>query len=168
MNAPLNISFCTHRNTDLRAFTCINGSLQYVMQCLSCGERIGSPIKKSDAIKSRGNLEFLLPFDESLRASGREAYQAQCRIERETKRAESKANFDEWYAEYLNSDEWMVRRQKVIQRAKGVCEGCLSARAVLVHHLTYDHRGDELMFELVALCHPCHERAHRVRGTEQG
>ena len=51
--------------------------------------------------------------------------------------------------------EWAV-----LQRAGHICQGCLSAKAEVVHHLTYDHVGDELLYELVALCRACHDRAH--------
>lgn len=68
--------------------------------------------------------------------------------------------FADWYADYLASDEWSERRRRVMERARYLCEGCLSARAECVHHTTYAHVGDELMFELVALCNACHEKAH--------
>ena len=39
-----------------------------------------------------------------------------------------------------------------------MCEGCGVRRAAQVHHLTYEHVGDELLFELVAVCGQCHDR----------
>jgi 5-methylcytosine-specific restriction endonuclease McrA len=48
----------------------------------------------------------------------------------------------------------------VIERADGLCEGCRSAEAVHVHHLTYKHCGNEFLWELVAICRECHERVH--------
>lgn len=47
-----------------------------------------------------------------------------------------------------------------MQRAAHVCEGCRTARATEVHHLTYEHCGDEFLWELVAICRSCHERYH--------
>ena len=35
--------------------------------------------------------------------------------------------------------------------------------ATQAHHLTYEHMGDEFLWELKAVCRPCHERWH---GTE--
>lgn len=175
MNAPLNIALtCAHASVDIRAFVCSNGSVQYVKQCLVCGEKVGNPIKKAEAIQARGAVEFILPFDEHLREIGRQTYERQCQVEREAKRAADiaqhqqqrdadQAEFDAWYEQYLGSQQWRERRAKVIRRANGICEGCLEARAVVVHHTTYQHVGNELLFELVALCHPCHERAHLVR-----
>jgi 5-methylcytosine-specific restriction endonuclease McrA len=97
MNAPLNVELCTHRNTDIRAFTCSNGSIQYVYQCLSCGEKVGSPIKKEVVIHARGNLEFILPFDGFLREKARE----------EAKR--------------LREKEWEAKRNEVIQSMQHQC-----------------------------------------------
>jgi len=66
----------------------------------------------------------------------------------------------EWYSAYLKTPEWAKRRQLVFQRARGLCEGCRSAAPVHVHHLSYERAGDELLYELVALCTACHQRAH--------
>lgn len=66
------------------------------------------------------------------------------------------------YAEDLQTPEWRELRARVLDRARGVCEGCLDAPASQVHHLTYDHKGAEFAFELRALCDACHERIHKV------
>lgn len=151
---------CEHGHNDIRKFTCSNGTIQYVKQCLLCGEKVGNPIKKEDAFKARGALDFILPFEELLRermrfddvASRREAY--------ESARAANKMEFVQRYSEYLSSEKWRRKRNAVINRAGGVCEGCLETDAEVVHHTTYAHWGNELLFELVALCHNCHDRAH--------
>jgi 5-methylcytosine-specific restriction endonuclease McrA len=64
------------------------------------------------------------------------------------------------YAEYLQSTAWKEKRRLIMQRCRGYCEGCGSAPATQVHHLTYKHVGNELLFELVAVCDPCHDRIH--------
>ena len=69
----------------------------------------------------------------------------------------------EQYREYLLSPEWKALRRKVIDRCGGLCEGCREERVTQVHHLTYAHVRDELLFELVGLCDACHERAHTPR-----
>jgi 5-methylcytosine-specific restriction endonuclease McrA len=51
-------------------------------------------------------------------------------------------------------------RAKVIKRAGGICEGCLTCAATDVHHLTYRNLFAEFMFQLVALCRGCHDRVH--------
>lgn len=65
-----------------------------------------------------------------------------------------------WYAAYLDTFEWAERRDKVLARADGLCEGCGSAEATQVHHLTYAHVGYEFLFELTAICAACHGRLH--------
>jgi hypothetical protein len=64
------------------------------------------------------------------------------------------------YREYIQSKEWKEKAKLVRRRARGLCEGCLTERATQVHHLTYDNLGNELLFELVALCGECHNRIH--------
>jgi 5-methylcytosine-specific restriction endonuclease McrA len=69
----------------------------------------------------------------------------------------------EWaqlYAEYLKSEEWALRRARVMERAHYRCEGCRERNAIDVHHLSYAHITQEFLFELVALCRECHERWH--------
>lgn len=64
------------------------------------------------------------------------------------------------YRAYLMTDAWRSKRAKAIKRANGVCEGCGEARAVEVHHLSYAHLGDELLWELKAVCRSCHAKCH--------
>ena len=81
-------------------------------------------------------------------------------------RADLLHTFDEWlhrdgrrrYQRYLATDTWQSKRGKVMKRAGGLCEGCRDKRATEVHHLNYgDPRGEEMLFNLVALCRDCHE-----------
>jgi hypothetical protein len=67
---------------------------------------------------------------------------------------------EDWYNFYLKSDAWKLKRRKVRDRCGGVCEGCRDHPVTQVHHLTYEHVGNELLYELVGLCDACHERAH--------
>ena len=85
-----------------------------------------------------------------------EQRRAQLAAEREQKNQE----WWDWYGEYLASPAWRSKRHQVLERAAGLCEGCRSASPVHVHHLTYEHAGDELLYELVALCVSCHQKAH--------
>jgi hypothetical protein len=123
-----------------------NGSVQLVRQCLNCGSAVGNPVKQSAVTGG------ITQWDESLETS----YRARHAELREQERAK----FFEGYSEYLRSPEWKRRREKVMARAKGICEGCGDALATQVHHLTYEHVGNEFLFELVAICHECHERIH--------
>lgn len=73
------------------------------------------------------------------------------------------------YERYLASELWLRRREKVLERDGGRCQGCLSRPAVEVHHLTYRNLYCEFAFELVALCRACHERVHvEARSADPG
>lgn len=84
--------------------------------------------------------------------------------ERERQRVLQKAQEDaEWRARYnahISSPEWKRICALVRQRARNMCEGCGISAAQHVHHTTYEHLGNELLFELLAVCIPCHERIH--------
>lgn len=85
------------------------------------------------------------------------------RIAKKDAEAAARAPADAEYSRYLGSPEWAAKRQLVFERAGGVCEGCGLAKATDVHHVTYEHRYEEFLFELLALCHPCHLRVHEER-----
>lgn len=70
------------------------------------------------------------------------------------------------YGDYLSSTRWRELRAKVVRRAAGLCEGCLSRPPAQVHHLTYEHIRAEFAFELVAVCAECHQRLHAIEHRE--
>lgn len=62
--------------------------------------------------------------------------------------------------------QWRRIRRLVLKRAAGHCEGCgLPTREFHVHHLTYQHFGDERLTELLGLCLTCHSLKHPRRKT---
>jgi 5-methylcytosine-specific restriction endonuclease McrA len=66
------------------------------------------------------------------------------------------------YHSYLESPEWKEKRRLVIERENGICQGCNSEHIEEVHHLTYTHLYDELLFHLVGLCENCHRKSHFI------
>lgn len=65
------------------------------------------------------------------------------------------------YHSYLTSLAWVGLRRIVLQEARGRCSACRRKRRRLdVHHKTYERIGNERVEDLVALCRPCHEKAH--------
>lgn len=91
-------------------------------------------------------------------------------LEREARRAQWNYESQEksrqwwaWYEGYLRTPEWWLIRDKVMRRARGICEGCGEARATQVHHLTYQRVGKEMMFDLVAVCDECHVSIHETK-----
>lgn len=61
------------------------------------------------------------------------------------------------YKRYLASREWALLKRQVRERSAGRCERCRNADMDEVHHLTYQHVGHERLYELQAVCRPCHE-----------
>jgi 5-methylcytosine-specific restriction endonuclease McrA len=68
--------------------------------------------------------------------------------------------YSEKYIRHMKSELWQSLRRRVLARAKGRCEGCGQQPATDVHHLTYARLGNEMLFDLVAVCRACHETIH--------
>ena len=93
----------------------------------------------------------------------REAREAAWEKEREQRERERLREQAEWrarYDEYMQTPEWARKRDLVLRRAHGICEGCGWRRAVQAHHTTYAHVFDEFLWELRAVCRACHDRYH--------
>jgi 5-methylcytosine-specific restriction endonuclease McrA len=110
-----------------------------------------------------------VPFDEELR----ERVQAEWRKHAEARYQESQAKRaqenDQWWADYdayRQTPEWRERRRLVLERDNYVCQACRQRRATQAHHLTYKHLKREPLFDLVAVCKPCHDALHN-RDQEQ-
>lgn len=152
---------CDHLRREPRVALQSDGKPFYRIQCADCGEKLSQQLPHS----SVPNRERCPQWDEELYKrrfrDGFAAYE-QCR---EAAIARRKAEWRAVYHRYLASADWQSVRQRVLWRSRGTCEGCLEAPATEVHHQTYAHVGDELLFELVAICRPCHERLHPSSST---
>ena len=143
---------CLHPQTELRERTLRNNSLQLVRQCLTCGYSVGTPVKRATVEGA------VLPFDQAL-ADG---FEARRKASSDGIREKyNRETFFDAYGPYLASAAWAQKRELVFRRARGFCEGCGLVPPDQVHHLTYEHVGSEFLFELLALCHSCHERLHK-------
>ncbi len=69
----------------------------------------------------------------------------------------------ERYEAHLKTPKWKTLRKRVIERANGICEGCGENKATQAHHLTYERVGDEMLFDLVAVCDACHSKVHKEK-----
>jgi len=136
--------------------------------CYDCGHT-DNAVKKSSF--SQTKLESMAKrtvaqihdFRQKRETIKRVEYQAEIKTWEEKKqRCQEKHNalWWEWYSKYLESDNWEEKRQKVLKRANFVCESCLDAKATQVHHKTYEHVGEEPLYELVAVCKSCHDGIH--------
>ncbi len=148
---------CEHPKQEVRQVIIANGSIQFRSQCLVCGELIGNALPQTSVHND------VLPKDECLPVRYRKSREREYEnlIQRHLEKQEQD-NRQWWidYGEYLNSIEWQQRRSKVLKRANGICEGCGERSATQVHHLTYKNVRQEFLFELVAVCDPCHKRLH--------
>jgi len=73
------------------------------------------------------------------------------------------------YKEYLESDIWKKKRDKMVAEA-GECEICGATSNLVVHHLRYQYKsgrsvlGRERKTDLAVLCWDCHKRMHEEYG----
>lgn len=162
------IAECECARTHLTRRVVAGGSVQFVMQCLRCG-RASPALSKTKATELATRMGFasldqVAPWDQALR----DEYERKLS---EMWQQEHSARLEQWdagrwersdaYLNYLLTPEWRIKRNLVLRRSKGQCEGCGMADAEEVHHMKYPKRwGDEFLFDLVALCVPCHRRIH--------
>lgn len=67
------------------------------------------------------------------------------------------------YNEYMKSDKWFIRKQRLFRKRGYVCEMCAATWPLEVHHLNYDRLGHELDDDLLIVCTSCHPKADRKR-----
>ena len=164
---------CKHPSQQMTKRVLRKGVIQYVFQCLNCGDACSKAIKKEEALKIANGI--MPNFNEELLNTKNNQYRDELnQIEEkytllQKKEIELRKNKDDAffqkYSEYLLSNEWELKRQKVLKRANYICEACLEKEAIQVHHLTYKHVFKEPLFELVAICESCHELLHEETDT---
>ena len=66
----------------------------------------------------------------------------------------------EKYENYIHSSKWRRRRARALMLGNYKCAKCGARNKLQVHHLSYQHLGDELDYELMVLCHSCHQKVH--------
>jgi len=145
---------CDHSaETAIRRMIQRNNIAIVVRQCLTCGSNLGAIAKGSPEVLRLATID---PFDETIS----DDWRMQCQLYRETKQQREQEIRHKAYSDYINSPAWLRKRAMVLDRAGDVCEGCGVNRPVHVHHLTYAHLGDELLWELKAVCRRCHQKCH--------
>lgn len=152
---------CDDSNLEIRERYNQGGNSEYRRQCLKCGQSRGNAVPKNSIVGSPPLWDIKLERNH-------EAQQLKTReLKRAARESARKERFEEkrdWYnQEYLKSEKWRGKANLVMERARGLCEGCRIKPADEVHHTTYEHIGDEFLFELVALCSSCHRRFHNAQ-----
>lgn len=137
----------------------MHGRMYYRFICMKCGLWMGmvakvniiAPVEKH-AVSFEQEKRNQEKLHEAKHKAWMENWEKQRNFEREQRRAE--------YRKYLQSDQWRQKRAAVMRRANGICEGCQRARAVEVHHKTYENIFNEPLWDLVASCEACHRSVH--------
>lgn len=73
----------------------------------------------------------------------------------------------QWYNSYLKSEKWLQKSKRVLERDGYLCQACLTRKATQAHHLSYEFVGHEPLFDLVAVCDPCHVHLHKIRNAKR-
>lgn len=157
---------CDHTETRPRYKTAKNGVKMYKRQCLNCGDAIGEWISRSKV----ENIEDCLPFDEDLYNRWQSYIHnrvVEISQERAKPLAERESDWKDWYDDYLQSDVWHDKSERVLKRDGYVCQACLRRTATQAHHLTYKHVGKEPLFDLVAVCNLCHDALHKSEADHE-
>ena len=73
------------------------------------------------------------------------------------------------YEDFLKTPYWKAISGYIKERDLNRCEKCGAQKRLQVHHLSYQHHGDELhnMNELVTLCRKCHKETHEHNRTHK-
>jgi len=154
---------CEHTGTEIRYKTDSLGRRLYFAQCLTCGASTTSALPHADI----ANAHHCRPWDDELAAEwGRrrriQAHEIALQVQQERL-----AEMQNGYHAYLATPEWRGRADAVLARDDRRCQACYpgcTGRATQVHHRTYDNIYNEPLFDLVAVCKPCHERLHNGNG----
>lgn len=71
------------------------------------------------------------------------------------------------YRHYLRTPEWRRTRAAALRRAGGSCSlDVTHTDGLEVHHRTYERLGEELLTDVVVLCHACHWLHHKEHGRQ--
>lgn len=73
------------------------------------------------------------------------------------------------YKEYIKSDLWVKRKNKLFQLKGRFCEKCKSSEKISVHHLRYikSEFGNEKDTDLAIMCWKCHTKFHEIYGVHK-
>lgn len=149
-------SFCPHPAKGTFRFKVSNGAVQVRECCTSCGAGFGSAMSQKDKAWVE-SLPWLPDGTSANYYEEREAEKRRLLLDLARRQHAGRGAFTKSYTAYLASPEWAAKRELVMKRCGGVCEGCGVKPATEVHHHHYEHLFDEFLFELAGLCHGCHE-----------
>jgi len=134
----------------------IGSAVTVHLQCLGCGRSMGGGLPRAEHFFFQDYPEW----DQALRdryVAGEDERYAALADERDEAWREQRDAYADWLEA---SPEWRSIRARVLRRSGGLCEACLDAPAVQVHHQTYAKGWVPPAWELRAVCQSCHRRLH--------
>jgi hypothetical protein len=150
-------TWCTNYNIIKVKKTSDNNTVHVYTQCTSCGYKENGPISKKEI-----DLDSLPLFnDDLLNSLTTDIYSEYNSIQTELDE-KKRDDFFIKYNEYLKTDIWKSKRERVLKRDKNLCQACLKRKASEVHHLSYKHVFNEPLFELVSVCNICHKEITKL------
>ncbi len=139
-----------------------NGAFQVRECCPDCGNPKGLARKQDDRVWV-ASLPVLPPELAEDYQKRRDTQKLELHLFIARRQLEERGRFSTDYTAYYQSEPWKARRDLVLKRCGCVCEGCGTAPAVDIHHMSYDNFKNEFLFELVGLCKNCHDRWHEAK-----
>lgn len=133
--------------------------------CQKCGARHAvkkTSIENFDSLPMFDSIENKLDSLYRQQAADRKHYfDRVATLAKQKNQQEKEYDNDQWWSKYkvyLRSDKWREKRERVLVRDNYQCQACRAAPATQVHHKTYKHVFDELLWELESICNDCHTR----------
>lgn len=152
-----NNSCCINPKVEPVKFPMRGGGMQIRKQCRNCGDVFGLALKKKDFDINKLNLYDNNRMEEYRKNNFKETEEFNRIFEEYKAKNYTFEHKFPGYNEYLASDLWQTKRRLVLERDKYVCQSCIKAKAIQVHHLSYEHVFNEPLFELTSVCIRCHE-----------
>ncbi|MGG5488237.1 HNH endonuclease [Gaetbulibacter sp. PBL-D1] len=126
-------------------------------QCLNCG---GSSNRNKPLSKKYDNLiedEFSEDRFEEFKESKENEHDELIRLKEIFKLKNSKRYK---YHNYLLSEKWKIKKDKVLLRDNYTCKNCNSNIDLEIHHLHYENVFNENLDDLITVCSECHKKLH--------
>ena len=153
-------AFCHHHESESRVKLDSQGNPRIVLQCIACGKRMSKDISTENF--SEAQLDSMPKWDMELQ---KRFYALAGIAWYEQKKSKEGVAQPESSEDYLLSEKWKNISVRVMERAKMTCEGCGLKPATQIHHLTYRRFGDEMLFDLVAVCEECRGKINSNTGN---
>jgi 5-methylcytosine-specific restriction endonuclease McrA len=160
---------CGSARSEVRGRRFADGRWMLQRQCLDCGQPFGPFLPQPED----RNLSRWQAWDDALQSEGQRRREKAAEERRQQWELDSAAEREataRWklddLSEYYATPEWRAKSLAVLHRDKTTCQAVLPGfclgRATQAHHRSYRHLRNEPLFELVAVCKPCHDELTRL------